>query len=129
VFSLENKLVRGSETHRYHRNEAIRPHRSKERSKSLAYVPGPMIVGPLVHAETSGKRIGKIELVTTHGKSVETDEVLAGVTVVGVRESSGPNEAPDLVVTFHFSSITDQLGQHVPASGTIQGVTKGAIGG
>ena len=48
VFSLENKLVRGPETHRYHRNEAILPHRSKERPKGLACVPGPMIVRPLL---------------------------------------------------------------------------------
>jgi hypothetical protein len=36
----------GAETHRYHRNEATSPLRSKERLKGLAYVPVPMIVGP-----------------------------------------------------------------------------------
>jgi len=47
MFWLENKLVGGPETYRYHRNEAILFHRSKEHPEDLAYVPVPMIVEPL----------------------------------------------------------------------------------
>jgi hypothetical protein len=47
---LKNKLVREPETYRYHRNEAILLHRSKEHPKGLAYVPVRMIAGPPVGA-------------------------------------------------------------------------------
>jgi hypothetical protein len=49
--SLENKLAGAPEIHRYHRNEKILFHRTKEHPKGLAYVPGRMIVGPQPRVE------------------------------------------------------------------------------